>query len=231
MYNEGVRPIGNKTSTGMIVIAMILALGLIASTTFAAIQAQQIASLQDQITNLESDLNSLQTQYDDLQDEYEDLFSDYESLKEAFEEPLTNPTIPTIGQVRSWLATDDTDENPYVEGVWTCGDYAAMLMTRAKERNWRLRIAIIFFSFEGASGYGSYTDIYGSYGHAFNVVECTDGIWYIEPQTDGDWYIVSGSTSERTTFDVHTYYDFEDSTHSTIWDGYSFWTNFYTEFT
>ncbi|MCD6402620.1 hypothetical protein J7L36_02095 [bacterium] len=31
-------------------------------------------------------------------------------------------------------------------------------------------------------------DYYGNWGHAFVAIECSDGIWFIEPQTDGMWF-------------------------------------------
>ena len=120
-------------------------------------------------------------------------------------------------------------ESEYVAGLWSCGDYAAMLMTRAKEMNWRIRIAVIFYSLEGEPYYGSTVNVYGSHGHSFNVIECTDGIWYIEPQTDGVWYLVEGGTEDRTEFEIFSYYDFVDA-EDTLWDGYMWWTNFYSQF-
>jgi hypothetical protein len=43
------------------------------------------------------------------------------------------------------------------------------------------------------------------------------------------WYLVTGG-DQRTEFDIYTYYDFVDSTLDTLWDGYSWWTNFYGQF-
>lgn len=115
-------------------------------------------------------------------------------------------------------------------GVWNCGDYSAMLMTRAKEQNWRIRIAVMFYSLQGQSGYGDTSDMYGSNGHAFCVIECTGGIWYIEPQSDATWYLVETGTDDRIEFYTHWYYDFEDTTRGTLWDGYTFFVNFYSQF-
>ncbi len=222
MFDTGYQA-DRRRNTLHTVIAIVLMIGIVASTSIAVIEYEQIAYLQ-------SELDNLQEQYDTLQAQYSSLFADHEALKAAFEDPLSHPTTPTISQVRNWLPTDSTDENTYVDGVWTCGDFAAMLMTRAKEMNWRIRIAVIFYSFEGESGYGNIGDVYGSHGHAFNVIECTDGIWYIEPQSDATWYLVRSGTNDRTEFYLHWYYNFEDSTRGTIWDGYSFFVNFYSQF-
>lgn len=134
--------------------------------------------------------------------------------------------IPSIEEVEEWLQVDDTDENTYVDGIWMCGDFAAMLMTRAKTQNWRMRIATAMYSYEGDSGYASQTDPYGSAGHAFNYIECIDGIWYIEPQSDGTWYFSSGPNKVR--MDIHEYYTFPFV--GSIWDGGTIWVNFYGDF-
>ena len=209
-------------SVGMIILTMVLALGLVGSTTLLLVQSQQITALEEQVTTLETELS-------DLQAEFSNLFSDYDTLREAFEEPLEDPITPTIDQVRGWLAVDDTDECPYEDGVWTCGDYAAMLMTRVKEKNWRIRIAVVSYSLDGDSSYGVYNQPYGRYGHAFNVIECTDGIWYIEPQSDATWYFVNNQ-DERSEFRIHWYYDLESSTLGTQWDGDTISTNYYNQF-
>ena len=164
--------------------------------------------------------------YEDLLENYNSLFADYEALKAAFEDPLENPVIPTISEVRDWLEIDDTDQCEYVSDVWMCGDFAAMLMTRAKAMNWRMRIVTVQYSYEGELGYGSTLNVYGSGGHAFNLIECSDGIWYIEPQNDGRWYFTSGGN--RVLMHIHGYYTF--SCGNSIWDGYTIWTNFYGYF-
>jgi hypothetical protein len=211
-------------------ITVILLIGLVTTSSIAVIEAQQITRLNNELDDLQGEFDSLQQDYDYLRSAYSDLFSDYTSLEAAFEDPLTDPLIPTYEELEVWLEQDDTDECEYIVGAWACGDYAAMLMTRAKEMNWRVLIAVISFSFEGDLYYGNTTDAYGSSGHAFNVVECTDGIWYIEPQSDGTWYIIDDVTLQRSEFTHNRYYNFVDSNRGTIWDGYSWWTNHYNRF-
>jgi hypothetical protein len=224
-----------KLPSGWVIVMLLIC--LVASTTIVILENMQIARLNNELDGLQGEYDHLQQDYDNLQQDFDsllsdygDLFSDYSALKVAFEDPLTSPATPTIYAVRNWLAQDDTDECAYVDGVWTCGDFSAMLMTRAKEMNWRVRIAVISYSLQGEPYYGSTTNAYGSHGHAFNVIECIDGIWYIEPQTDGTWYIVEGGTGDRTEFAPYTYYDFVDSDLGTIWDGYNWWTNYYNQF-
>ena len=210
-------------------IMAILMICLVVTTSLVVIEAQQITVLNNEIDNLQEQYTLLEQDFEALLSDYNNLFSNYEALEIAFEEPLSNPVIPTYFNLLSWLSQDNTDECEYVEGVWSCGDFAAMLMTRAKEMNWRVRIAVISYSLQGESGYGSLLHI-GNHGHAFNVIECTDGIWYIEPQSDGTWFIIDGITEDRTEFSVYEYYNSLDSDLGTIWDGYRWWTNYYGQF-
>jgi len=183
------------------------------------------ASLYTEYTELEEQYGSLTLDYEELFEAYVSLYADYTALLHAFEDPLDTVVVPTINEFRDWLYDDDTDECQYVTDQWMCGDFAAMLMTRAKTMNYRVRIVTIFYSFEGETGYGSTTDIYGSGGHAFNVIYCSDGIYYIEPQTDAVWSFGDASLEMM----IHHYYNFESYTGS-VWDGYIFWSNFWGEF-
>jgi len=152
---------------------------------------QEHNDLEQDYTDLEQDYNNLTSEYNNLSLEYNDLFGDYQSVLNVLEDPLTNPVVPTYSQVNSWLSSDDTDTHDYVNDTWVCGDFATMLMVRAKEMNWRMRIACMFYSFSGDAEDGT-DDPYGSYGHAFNLIFCQDGsdpdseldLYYIEPQTD-----------------------------------------------
>ena len=115
--------------------------------------------------------------------------------------PLTDIIVPTYDQVREWVDEDNTDEFNYTEGVLECGDFATILMTRAKAMNWRMRIACMRYSFFGEFGYGT-TDPYGSNGHAFNLIYCQDGetsISFCENlvnHTYGEIYHLDGGINE-----------------------------------
>ncbi len=188
---------------------------------------EKYANLTDLYDALLEQYDELDTTYDELVASYNSLFADYETLREAFEDPLESPETPSYSEFKDWLDVDNTDQHEYVDDVWECGDFGAMLMTRAKEMNWRVRCVIMFYSYEGELGYGNILSLYGSGGHVLNLIECEDGIWYIEPQTDEMWYFSVGGI--HIPFSVHSYYDFEDAT-GTVWDGHTFWTNFYSWF-
>lgn len=147
--------------------------------------------------------NDLQQDYNDLLNDYNELFGDYQSILDILTiagNPLTDPDTPTIQEVLNWLAIDNTDTFEYTEN-FMCGDFSAMLMGKAKLMNWRVRIACMFWSYNGDAGWQDPTDPYGEYGHAFNLIYCQDGsdagseldIYYIEPQTDKVWTVIISS--------------------------------------
>ena len=186
---------------------------------------QNYTDLFQNYTDLSQDYADLLADYNTLVTDYADLFSDYSILQEAFEEPLTSYYVPTYAQIVSWLSVDNTDSFNYT-GVWMCGDFSAMLMTRAKTMNWRVRIAVMRYSFEGEFYYGDYGEPYGSYGHAFCLIECSDGyIYYIEPQTDKIWWW----TTIGYHFEIWTVYNFI-SISNTLWTGHRFWIHHYDYF-
>ncbi|MCK4380545.1 MAG: hypothetical protein KAW51_05345 [Candidatus Lokiarchaeota archaeon] len=206
-----------------------------------ALAIGDISTLRDRYDDLDQDYSDLEQVYtnltyvyNNLTSDYNDLFGDYQSLSNVIEDPLTNPVVPTYSQVESWLASDDTDTHDYVNKTWVCGDFATMLMVRAKEMNWRMRIAVMFYSFSGEAYYGT-DDPYGSYGHAFNMIHCQDGndsdsnldIYYIEPQTDAIWY-VSNATADYVHYNIYTSYT--NSVNGTVWGSKTHWVNHYSYF-
>lgn len=158
-----------------------------------------------------------------------DLFSDYQSMLDDIGESISDPITPTISQVETWLDTDVTNNIPYEEDVWMCGDYSATLVINAKLKNWRMYVVIIYFSVEGGVGYGKRRSS-GDYGHAFNMIYCQDGddldteldLWYIEPQSDGVWQL-----DFFDYYNVYRYYP-ADSVR-TVWKN-TYWVNYYLYF-
>ena len=191
--------------------------------------------LDQDYSDLEQDYNNLTSVYNNLTSDYNTLFGDYQSVLNVLEDPLANPVVPTYSQVNSWLGSDDTDTHDYVNDTWVCGDFASMLMVRAKEMNWRMRIACMFYSFFGDAGWDNKTDPYGSYGHAFNMIYCQDGndsdsqldIYYIEPQTDAVWYVTDGSDN-HVHYAIHATYSGGIS--GTVWESGQYWVNHYSYF-
>lgn len=190
-----------------------------------ALMVPSLIQAEDDADFWQNEWYNLSADYQYLLFNYTSLFYDYEVLREAFEEPLTSPIIPTISEFQTWLYYyDDTNEHNYTSD-WMCGDFSAMLMTRAKTMNWRVRIAVMEFSFLGDPNYNINTP-FGKYGHAFNFIECSDGyIYYIEPQSDSIWYwSVVGYH-----FVMWSEYDFTTIS-GTVWDGQILSVNYYNYF-
>jgi len=110
--------------------------------------------------DLTNNYTDLMNNYTDLANNYESLFTNYNALKLAFEEPLTNPDVPTYFEFQNWLDS----------------------MT------WRVRIAVMEYSLVADPNYNVKTHE-GAYAHAFCFILCSDNyIYYVEPQTDSVWY-------------------------------------------
>ncbi|TKJ26794.1 MAG: hypothetical protein CEE42_04245 [Promethearchaeota archaeon Loki_b31] len=183
---------------GILVFTGGLALG---SFVMIGIKTQELQDVQNDADYWENRYNNLLGDYNDLLDDYNILFGDYQSILSVLEDPLTNPVLPTNSELYYWLEDDNTDTHKYTEN-WRSGDFSAMLMVRAKEMNWRMRISCMFWSYDGDVGWQDPAEPYGSYGHAFNVILCQDcdgdgnEDWlYVEPQTDRVWYVIIGAES------------------------------------
>ena len=200
-------------------------------------------NLLEKYHDLHDDYNDLSQDYDDLLDDYNtlfsnynDLFGQYQSILSILEDPLTDPVLPTVEEVLTWLDSDDTDTYIWVEGIWECGDFSAMLMVRAKEMNWRMRIACMFYSHAGESGWQSTDgyDQYGEHGHAFNLILTQDSddvgsepdVHYIEPQTDLMWYL---SWASWGVSHYRIYYTYTGGLTGQLF-GTNYWVNHYSFF-
>lgn len=171
------------------------------------------------------DYADLTSNYSDLTNNYESLFANYNALQLAFEEPLTTPDIPTYFEFKKWLDSDNTDSFTYVNETWMCGDYSAMLMTRAKTMNWRVRIAVMEYSLVTDPNYNINTHE-GAYAHAFSFILCSDNyIYYVEPQTDAVWYW----TTVEYHFEIWAEYNFTGIS-DTVWGENWLWVNYYNYF-
>jgi len=88
---------------------------------------------------------------------------------------------PTYSEMNRFLGEDDTDKNEYIDGVYTCTDYAASLNNNATQ-----------LGYNAAYVYISYTD---GTGHAIAAFQTVDkGLIFIEPQYDEEVQVVIGSS-------------------------------------
>lgn len=135
-----------------------------------------------------SGYTELKKTYEALFDSYQKLCADYSRIKAEYDRlyatvyrPLLNVETPTLEELKKWLAEDDTDKLPYRPKNFTCGDFAVMLHTRAKLRNWDMGIVVV----HGILSDGS------KFMHVFNAIRCKEGLVYIEPQNDSIFNKVS----------------------------------------
>ena len=88
---------------------------------------------------------------------------------------------PTYSELQQFIMDDLTDENEYMDGTYTCSDFAARLNNNA-----------IQLGYNAAYVYLAYSD--GS-GHAINAFQTVDkGIIFIEPQFDDEVHLEIGSS-------------------------------------
>ncbi len=187
--------------------------------------AEDYSNIMNDYNDLINDYAVLTDNYTNLLNNYNNLFTDYNALQQVFEEPLTNPDIPTYIEFQNWLDSDDTDSFTYINETWMCGDFSAMLMTRAKAMNWRVRIAVMEYSLITDPNYNVNT-YEGAYGHAFCFIVCSDSyLYYIEPQTDSVWYW----TSAEYHFEMWVEYNFTGIS-DTVWGENWLWVNYYNYF-
>jgi hypothetical protein len=87
-----------------------------------------------------------------------------------------NPEVvdPTWNQLETFLKTDKTDQKLYVEGLYTCGNFAEDIFNAAEAKGIRAAIVCIYFEDDPL-------------GHALNAFKTTDrGLVYID--CTGDTY-------------------------------------------
>lgn len=95
---------------------------------------------------------------------------------------------PTYQEMLNFIATDQTDKNPYVPGSYVCWNFAADVINNAFKIGYKCGFVYIYF-----------TD---GYGHAVICFNTTDhGLVFIEPQNDaivqiyvGVYYTFTGET-------------------------------------
>jgi hypothetical protein len=136
----------------------------------------QVDSLNSQKASMQVSISSLQTNITILQGQVVTLTKKLQGTL-----PYSSPTgvnlkvinqdnthNPTWDELKSFLASDSTDQLPYIAGSFVCGDFAQTLHNKAESTGIRCAIVIINF-----------TD--GSESHALNAFMTSDkGLVYID---------------------------------------------------
>ena len=135
---------------------------------------------------------------------------------------INNPsaTDPTFGQLLKFIASDITDEHPYVEGEYMCADFAETLHNNAEQEG--IRAAWVGIDFEGES-VGHALNAFYTLGTGLFFVDCTGGgfeVFIPSSKYDtiayvriGEQYgLVSSDTSVWPSYDFYEGYlqDWED---------------------
>ena len=88
---------------------------------------------------------------------------------------------PTYSEMKRLVREDETDKNEYIEGSYSCTDFAASLNNN-----------VVQLGYNAAYVYIAYPD--GS-GHAINAFKTVDrGLIFIEPQFDDEVQLAIGSS-------------------------------------
>lgn len=139
---------------------------------------QNYSHIISEYKTLSSAYSDLETSCERLKETLENINRSYTLLYQAFYEPLTNKTVPTVQELKNWLAEDKVDQISYVYPDFVCGDYAVMLAFHAKLKGWDMGVVTVV---------GHYPDR-REFNHAFNAIKCREGLVYVEPQTDSVWW-------------------------------------------
>jgi type II secretory pathway pseudopilin PulG len=149
---------------GFVVMLILALVGLVASI-----------NLSNQLNTTQSQLAAIQSQSADEERELALYKDTYGSVVESGVKPpfqganivsYEGATNPTWAQLVDFLLQDTTDQNPYVPGVYVCGDYARDVHNIAEQYGIRAAYVVV----ELPSGY-----------HALNAFKTTDrGLVFID---------------------------------------------------
>lgn len=162
--------------------------------------------VQDKVARYEAIVGcyeQLLVNYTMLKSEYNRIIQEYGQLYRALYEPLKREEkkIPTVNELKEWLAQDKTNELIYSVPDFVCGDFAVMLHMRAKMKGWDMGIVVVI---------GRLVTSGREFKHAFNAILCQEGLVYVEPQRDEVFYgpITVGGVYYHPGFGLVRVYEF-----------------------
>ena len=107
-------------------------------------------------------------------------------MASIIDRPLKYGQVPTLEELETWLSQDDTDLFVHSED-FNCLDFSLSLSTRARSMGWKMGVVFVH-------GYDNIT--LSEYVHAFNCINTSDGMVYVEPMRDEVWWYEGHSTIE-----------------------------------
>jgi len=132
------------------------------------VRRAQLTDAEAQLAVREAELSTSKELIESLEAEISNLQVNYERLTTGYGYVLRDPSYQKI---KTFLAEDRTSEREYLEGKYTCVDFAANVKTNAARKG--IRCAYVVIEFRGGGG------------HAIIAFDTTDeGLIFIEPQFD-----------------------------------------------
>lgn len=96
----------------------------------------------------------------------ETIYQPIEIIKEV---PLQTREFRSLGELKDWLAEDDTDTHTYIPTVYDCDDFALDLVHNALKDGFEIFAVPVC-------------------NHIFNCAFIGNEVYYIEPSTDKVWF-------------------------------------------
>ena len=135
----------------------------------------QLAKALADYTKTLASLDTEKVQSAELQSTLDNLQANYGALTAGYGYVLKDPTYQ---QVKTFMAADRTNDNPYVDDTYVCEDFSADVIVHALQQKIRC-------------GYVSIR--YSDSAHAIVAFNTTDrGLIYIEPQSDEEVNLAAG---------------------------------------
>jgi hypothetical protein len=145
---------------------------LASTQTELALTQAELTSYQAELASTQADLASTQITLEATLISLDSTKAELSSLQAEYDRLASGYVVkdPTYEEMKDFIAKDKTDRKEYIEGRYTCVNFAADVKKNAMEENTRCAFVIIEFP-KGS--------------HAIVAFDTTDkGLIYIEPQDD-----------------------------------------------
>jgi hypothetical protein len=182
----------------------------------------ELQAASDQLSQTQAQLADVRSQVEELQDEL-DLYKELGISVRSGKQPPHNQIInnrnavnPTWQQLTSFIFTDRTDEKPYIEDVFMCGEFAEQVHNNAESAG--IRAAYVRIKYEG-----------DEIPHALNAFVTSDrGLVYIDctgcekSTCDRVAYVEAGKEHVAISLGENTPLDYESCERAVeAWDSYN----------
>lgn len=136
-------------------------------------------TLSEKYSNLTGQQAAINAEFVQISNRYNDVLSKYDNILQLVDRPLQTRLTPTLSDLESWLKSDDTNQLSYNAPDFICLDFSVVLAEKARENHWKMGVVFV---------HGYRNDTGEKLQHAFNVINTTEGLVYVEPETDQVWW-------------------------------------------